>query len=368
MNIFKEIIDFIKFSLIADKKIVVYSERSVYYKYLKYIINDILRETNYDILYVTSDKNDDIFKNQDKRIKKFYINSLISPFMQYLNCQLLITSLTELGNYTFQLSRYKSVKYLYVFHAIVSTTMMYKKHAFDNYNAILCVGPHHNKEIIEFEKKYSLKHKKLINYGYPLLDDLIEDYKKHKIENNKPIILIAPSWHNDNILNTCIDDIVNNISNNYTIIIRPHPEYIKRYNKKFNEIQKRILRENIFFDIDMLSSSSLYNSDILITDWSGISFEYAFASLNPVIFINTPKKVHNEEYDLYENIPIEVTLREQLGVNLNYDEIKGIEQDINDFLKNHAKYNEKIKQLRKEYIYDKSFNSNGIAYIKEILN
>lgn len=367
MSIVKEIIDFIRFSLISDKKIVVYSERNVYYKYLKYIIDDILRETNYDILYVTSDRNDNIFKNKDKRIKKFYINSLMQPFMQYLNCQLFITSLTELGNYTFQLSKYNTVKYLYVFHAIVSTTMMYKKHAFDNYSAILCVGPHHNKEIAEYERKYSLKQKKLINYGYPLLEDLIEDYRKNKTEKQKAIILIAPSWHDDNILNTCIDDIVNNIPDNYNIIIRPHPEYLKRYYKKFCNIKKRIQQKNIYFDIDMLSSSSLYKSDILITDWSGISFEYAFASLNPVIFINTPKKVHNDEYEMYQNLPIEVTLREQLGVNLNYDEIKGIEQYINDFLINHVEYEEIITQLRKEYIYDKSFNNNAIAYITDIL-
>lgn len=365
MTVIKEIIDYIRFVSIKNKDIVIYSERSVYYKYLKFIIQDILKETDKDVLYISSDENDDIFKNTNKRIKKFYINTLLKPFMQFLDCKIFITSLTELGNYNFQLSKNKDIKYLYIFHAVVSTTMMYKKNAFNNYSAIFCAGPHHNIEIREFEKRNNLAEKTLINYGYPLLNELIKEYKDNKQQHDKPVVLIAPSWHDDNILNTCIYDILNNISEKYDIIIRPHPEYLKRYNHKFINIEKNIKNKNVYFDRDMLSSKSLYTSDILITDWSGISFEYSFASLNPVIFINTPKKVHNEEYDLYENKPIEVTLRQHLGINLNYNEINNIETYIDDFITNYEKYKTIITELRNEYIYNT--NSDGIEYIKKLL-
>ena len=35
---------------------------------------------------------------------------------------------------------------------------------------------------------------------------------------------------------------------------------------------------------------SLYQSDLMISDWSGVAFEYAFAFNKPVIFCDVPKK------------------------------------------------------------------------------
>ncbi|MBQ4256184.1 MAG: hypothetical protein II714_00870, partial [Oscillospiraceae bacterium] len=61
--------------------------------------------------------------------------------------------------------------------------------------------------------KYDLPKKKLVKYGYALIDNMIaaygESHGEDKIDetrpDRKPDILIAPSWQTDNIMDLCID-------------------------------------------------------------------------------------------------------------------------------------------------------------------
>ena len=44
------------------------------------------------------------------------------------------------------------------------------------------------------------------------------------------------------------------------------------------------------------SIQNYFDNDILISDWSGSAFEFAFGTLRPVIFLDLPKKINNESY------------------------------------------------------------------------
>ena len=47
--------------------------------------------------------------------------------------------------------------------------------AFDDYDSVLCAGPHHVDEIRATEKIGSLPSKQLVEYGYPRLDSILEE-------------------------------------------------------------------------------------------------------------------------------------------------------------------------------------------------
>ena len=56
------------------------------------------------------------------------------------------------------------------------------------------------------EETYDLPHKVLLNWGYCLLDDMRKDYEsKEKVINEQKTILIAPSWQEDNIVDSCLE-------------------------------------------------------------------------------------------------------------------------------------------------------------------
>ena len=57
-------------------------------------------------------------------------------------------------------------KYLYYFHALASTHVIYKSNAFDNFDIIFTNGEYQIQEIRENEKIFNLKRKELYNSGY----------------------------------------------------------------------------------------------------------------------------------------------------------------------------------------------------------
>ena len=64
---------------------------------------------------------------------------------------------------TYHLKRsIKTKEYIYLFHAFSSTHLQYNEQAFDAYDTIFCVGPHHVEEIQKREKIYNLPSKTLL--------------------------------------------------------------------------------------------------------------------------------------------------------------------------------------------------------------
>ena len=53
------------------------------------------------------------------------------------------------------------------------------------------------------------------------------------------IILIAPSWQKDNILESCLEETLKPLlATGYRIVVRPHPEFVKRFPAKIRAIRK----------------------------------------------------------------------------------------------------------------------------------
>ena len=104
------------------------------------------------------------------------------------------------------------VHYVYVFHAMVSTHLVYRKSAFDNFDTIFCVGDYQIQEIRNSEKIYNLKPKNLVRCGYNHLDNLLEEnlqnISKSKDNAKQFNILFAPSWSEDGLFETKAENII----------------------------------------------------------------------------------------------------------------------------------------------------------------
>lgn len=337
-----------------DMKIVFYSEGSGFYKYYDGIINEILIKSSYNIHYVTSDFNDAVFKMNNDRIIPYYIGEIkLISLMMKITADVVVMTMPDLQNFHIKRSLVRNdVKYVYIPHGPSSLNLMMRNGSIDNYDVILCAGQHMVDEIREREEIYGLPKKKLIKCGYPLIDDMIEAYEKEKhTENPVKTILIAPSWQPDNIVDSCIDEILSNLKEScYKIIVRPHPQHI-RHRKEYIESLKNKYFGKIEFELDFSSNSTVFNADLLITDWSGIAFEYAYTTKHPVLFINTPMKVMNEEYRKIPTIPLNILLRSEIGTSLDIDKIDGINSIIDDIFADSEKYAENIKACMEKYLF-----------------
>ena len=186
MKLLKEIIDFYLFfwrTSKEEKRIIFYAEHEGYYPNFEGLIGELTGKNQQTICYITSDPNDPILQNPEPRIKTFYLKNLLIFFMIFVNCRVVVMTLTDLHQFHLKRS-INPVHYVYVFHSMVSTHMIYRYGAFDYYDSILCVGPHHIKEIRKHEELYRLPRKELVKAGYYRLERIYAEYQKYLSERS----------------------------------------------------------------------------------------------------------------------------------------------------------------------------------------
>lgn len=376
VNSAREKEDYKKFFAVEKMELMFYSEQSGFYKYFAGMIDYICEHSDITIHYVTSDPDDAIFKDTRDQIKPYYIasNNRLIPLFMKLDCNMCVMTMPDLEKYHIKRSRVrKDIEYVYAFHGMGSTALTLRKGALDWYDTVFCTGIDCFNEIRDSEELYGTPKKRLVETGYPLIDEMIEKYEssEHK-ENEIPKILIAPSWQPDNIIDSCIDDILGELAKtDYEIIVRPHPQQVRHEPEKF-EIMKEKFKDNANIEIqtDFSSNNPIMESDILITDWSDISWEFAFVTKRPVLFINTPMKVMNLEWEKIKTKPINITLRSVIGTELDTDRIETINSVISGMLENKEQYRETITDTLNEHVYNvgKSRQLCGKYIVKSLAN
>lgn len=364
--------DYKRFFSVANKHLVFYSEKSGFYKYFKDVIEYLLARSNVVIHYVTNDPKDQIFElaKQENRIRPYYIgeNRLITLMMK-MDADIVVMTCPDLNNYHLKRSYIrKDIEYIYMFHYPLSTHMVLHTGALDHYDTIFCVGEFQFDEIRAAERVYGLPEKKLIAAGYGQLEQLYESYQKMEpTKRSRPKVLVAPSWQPDNILDSCIDPLLDSLlAGAYDVVVRPHPEYVKRFGPRMDAIVARYRDKDVTFELDFSGNSSIFDSDILITDWSGTAYEFSFVTGKPSVFIDTPAKINNPEYGKLGIEPLEFALRSQVGIQVDPKALDTLPSQLDRLLENSSQYAEKILAIREKYIAN--FGQSGIVGGKYILS
>ena len=370
----REKADYKKFFSVANKHLVFYSEKSGFYKYFKDVMDYLLAKSNVIIHYVTSDPEDQIFKiaEEQPRIRPYYIgeNRLITLMMK-MDADIVVMTCPDLENYHLKRSYVrKDIEYVYMFHYPLSTHMVLHTGALDHYDTIFCVGEFQFDEIRAAEEVYKLPAKNLIAAGYGQLEQLHESYQAmEKTQRKNPKILIAPSWQPDNILDSCIDQMLDELlGKGYEVVVRPHPEYVKRFGPRMDAIVERHKGKEelgLKFELDFTSNNSIFDSDVLISDWSGTAYEFSFVTLKPSVFIDTTPKINNPEYVKLGIEPLEFTLRSEVGIQVAPDKLEGLSDRIRELISCGAQYHEKILAIREKYIAN--FGKSGEIGARYIL-
>ena len=358
-----------------ERSIVFYSESSVIlYPYVEEIIRE-LQNRDQKVCYLTSSKDDPILKNKNENVRVFYIGDSELGKMNFflrLKAKMLIMTMPDLGSYHIKRSKEFPVHYIYTFHSMNSTHMEFQKDAFDEFDSIFCVGPYQVQELRATEQLYNLKRKNLVECGYGLLDKLLKlrssfPEKKNLLKNNKKNILIAPSWGKHNLLeSTGIELVKTLLDAGYYVTVRPHPMTSKKSPKTIKQIKERFEKNPDFLlDTNTSSFEQLFSSYALITDWSGIGYEYAFVCERPVIYIDVPKKSHNKEYEKIGLVPFEISIRDKIGEVVSVQNVETIPDRIEFLYNNSNNFENKIQKIRNDAIFN--IGESGKVMASEII-
>ena len=334
-------------------------------------IKKLITKYNKKISYITSDPNDPLFTSPKEGLNLFYIKKILPFFTVLLNSKVFLMTMPDLHQFHVKRS-INNVNHIYLLHNIGSSFPVVRHGALFYYDTVFCTGPHHKEEIMKQEELYNLKKKELIEFGYYRVEKVYQDFLKRKDSisaNNPPKILLAPSWGDKTTFNLCGQELVRTLlAEGFEVIVRPHPmtrretpQVLDTLYQEFQGNPRFIIEENI------KKTESFFNSDVLISDWSGISFEYAFGTEKPVLFMDVPLKVNNPKYkDVGE--PVDVQIRHELGEVVKLDEISKIGSVIRKMITEREAYKKKILQAREKMVYNFGHSSQaGAKYIVEYL-
>lgn len=356
MNFLSELKGFLTFREIIKsqntKHIVFFSETKNYRNYFLNLVQSLAEEKNLNVIYLTSDiKDTGMITN---KIKPIFIGSGFFRILifTFIKCEMVIMTLTDLGSHEIVKSK-KCKNYVYIFHSLISIHKSYTRSAFDNYDIILSNGEYQKKELIHFEKLFNLKKKQIFNTGYLYLEKLNHHKKTSLKKFKKKKLLFAITWNKNsiNLFDNYAQDILTKLLDlKYEVILRTHPESLKRSKKTISKINEKFKNDKNFeINTDLLNLDPLSESSILITDDGGIALEYYIIYKKPVLYINYLKKINNPSYDKIKLEAIEDDFKKELGTIIEINQL----DDINFFLekaeRDFKSKNEKISKLIEKY-------------------
>lgn len=352
----------------GERRIVFYAESAADWAFLGPVRDGLIRHGLTPVL-VTSDPTDPNLGQE----RTFWLGSgaALTVFFRSVDADIVVMTLSDLDQYHLKRSKHP-VHYVYVFHSIASTHRIYREHAFDAYDTILCVGPHHIEEIRATERIYGLRPKRLLDHGYGRLDTLLaaratsaESYA------GPPRVLVAPSWGPTSLVAHGIDRILDVLVDaGLQVTLRLHPMTRRHHPELAGNLTRRYEGSGSFrFDPHIGSTESIMDADVLISEWSGALLDYAFCRERPAISIDTPPKINNPAHGKVGLTPVEQTLRNQVGVVVALDQVDRLPEIVRQLAIEASQWKERIRTARDAHVFHVgSSGEAGARHIADILD
>lgn len=324
----------------ADKstyKFAIFADHKRYWSTFEPICDEF-EKRGLEIAYFTASEDDPALQKGYKYVKCIFAGKGNATYakLNFLNADIVLSTTPNLDVY--QWKRSKSVKYyVHIFHA-VGDPMLYHMFSLDAYDAILNTNSTFDAQIRRLEALRNQPPKEIVEAGLPYLDRLLEIKKKAPVvKNDKPVVLLSPSWKENAILSRYGEDFIRAlVDTGYYIIIRPHPQSFVSERELIDSLMAKFpAGENLEWNTDNDNFDVLNRSDIMISDYSGIIFDYSLVFNKPVIYAEfeyvDPKSdyywIQDEEIWLLEAIKKYCT---PFGTDYK-DKLKGlIDASLND--------------------------------------
>jgi hypothetical protein len=315
------------------KKYVIYNEGLQYWNTFKPVCDEF-ENRQIELTYYTSAEKDPCFEQNYKFVKPEFIGEGNMAFVKLNMLTAGVVLMTTPGLQVYQLKRSKNVKhYAHILHAPSDATM-YRLFGIDYFDSILLSGDYQKEDIRLLEKQRELKQKELVVVGCPYLDTLKQKMESiPQEENHKFTVLVSPSWGPSALLTKYGEKLLDPlVATGWNIIVRPHPQSKKSEAQMLDALtQKYKDTPNLTWDYERDNIYSMKKSDIMISDFSGIIYDYTFLCDKPVMYVNAQLDLMPyDAWDLPENgknIWQFATLKE-MGIELKEEQFYNIKEVI----------------------------------------
>lgn len=328
----------------SSYRFVIYNEDIRYWNVFKPVL-DAFENHETEVTYFTSCKEDPVFNAQYKFVFSQYIGEGNTAFakLNFLSADVVL--MTTPGLDVYQLKRSRNVKhYAHLEHSVGDATM-YRMFGLDYFDSILVTGMYKEKDVRWLEEHRNINRKEIVSVGCTYLDEFKKRIEKIPAEeDHKFTVLLSPSWGPSAILSRYGEKLLDSLqATGWNIIVRPHPqsrisekEILDRLTSRYKDM------ENIIWDYNSDNIFSLKKADIMISDFSGIIYDYTFLCDKPVMYVNADMDLRM--YDAWYvpgQKPWQVNAVKKFGIELKESQFSNIKEIIQN-----ARDSKELEDLR----------------------
>ena len=358
----------------ASKKarIIIYGEDKRYCNVFKTIIEELIK-LEIPVIYYSSSEDDPIFEIKNDLLYTEFIGVGNKAYAKLNFIEADICLMTTPNLDVFQLKRSKGVKkYVHIFHA-PSEAALYCLYSLDFFDAVLLNGENQVSDIRELESTRNTKVKDLEIIGSTYLDEL--DKKKNEAMKSvtkytdKRTVLIAPSWGMNGLLKRFGEKLIDPIlDSGYHVIVRPHPQSLIVEKDMIEKLKNKYKdNSNLEWDFNRDNIHSLSKADVMLSDFSGVIFDYAFLFNKPTII---PSFTFDKRgYDAIELKGETWTFKTLPDISVSIDEnnFSNISSIIEDTINNNELKENILRVKNEAYMYRGQAGVRGANILKSYL-
>lgn len=293
----KELIVKLRFVFSGGKKVdanrdklpyVIFSDNKRYWSIFEPVCRELDRR-GVDITYMTASPDDPALQTELSHVKPVFIGEGNKAFakLNFLNACIVLSTTPGLDVYQWKRSK-KVDYYVHMLHA-ASEVAGYHMFGIDYYDALLLSGDYQARDVRALEQLRELPAKELVKIGIPYMDEMAARLAADTVPAHETTILLAPSWGESAIFSRYGGKIIDVLlQTGYRVIVRPHPQSFTAE----KELLEGLMRDypesdRLSWNRDTDNYEVLKRSDLLISDFSGVIFDFSLVYDKPAIYADT---------------------------------------------------------------------------------
>ena len=315
---------------------VIFSDSRRYWNIFKPVCDEMERR-GIETEYWTCSADDPALRENYQNIHCSFIGEGNKAFAKLNMVKADIVFSTTPGLDVYQWKRSRDAKYyVHCLHAATDASM-YRMFGLDFYDAVLLSGQYQADQVRKLEKLREIPAKELEIVGLPFMDVMKERLEKAlPVPAHERTVLLAPSWGQSAIFSRYGGRIITELlKTGYHIIVRPHPQSYTSEKALLESIMKEFpASDQLEWNRDNDNFEVLRRSDILISDFSGVIYDFCLVFDRPVIYADT--SFNNGPYDAswLNEEPWTFSLLPRVGCELNEENIPRLKELIDDCIEN----------------------------------
>lgn len=266
---------------------VIFSDHRRYWNVFKPVCDEF-EKRGIPLAYWTASPDDPALSEHYTHVKAEFIGEGNRAYarLNMMNAGIVLSTTPGLDVYQWKRSK-TADWYVHVMHT-ADELLGYRMFGIDFYDAILLTGDFQGANVRALEKMRGLRQKELVTVGCTYLDEMKKrkDSLPAQEKSSVTTVLLAPSWGESTILSKYGERIIDAlIQTGFNIVIRPHPQTLSSEKEIIGPLLKKYPDSDMLhWNYDNDNFHVLAQSDIMITDFSGIILDYTFIFGKPLIF------------------------------------------------------------------------------------